>query len=298
VGCGRWGRILLRDLRALDLEVTVADPEPRAREAAREAGAATVPTSDELPHVDGLVVATPATTHADVVSRLLTRGVPLLVEKPLTTSVPDAERLVAEGGDRVFVMHVWRYHPGVRLLARLARRRELGRLLGMKTVRANWRSPRTDVDTVWNMVPHDLSVALAVLGEIPPVRFAQAEVIQGRAVGVWAALGTAPWMTIEASNRYADKRREVRVHFEAGVAVLSGDNGHVAVTRDGDPAVPFDARTDLRPYGGASAVQVALRWFARHLAGGAALPTTAREGLAVVRAVAEIRRTMGLDAST
>jgi len=297
VGCGRWGRLILRDLRALGAEVTVADPDPAARQAALAAGArAAVSDAALLPDVDGVVVATPASTHAEAALSLLPRGVPVLVEKPMATSVADAERLVAAGGDRLFVLHVWRYHPGVRLLGRMARRGELGRLLGMKTVRANWRSPRTDVDTIWNMAPHDLSLAIAILGEIPPIRFAQAEVAAEGAVGMWAVLGTAPWFVIEVSNRYRDKRREVRLHCERGVCVLPDlEGGHLEVTRDGERTVPFDSRTERRPYPARPALLAGLGWFVAHLDGGAPMPTTGREGLAVVKAVVELRERAGLD---
>src|SRR5262245_47248432 len=82
VGCGRWGRNILRDLASLGARVVVADPSEPARRAAIAGGAlAAVPAADELPEVDGLVVATPASTHAAVIEPLLPRGVPVFVEK-------------------------------------------------------------------------------------------------------------------------------------------------------------------------------------------------------------------------
>src|SRR5262245_50179905 len=110
VGCGRWGRNILRDLRSCGAEVLVATPSAADRAAALASGAASVCVDlSELPAVDGYVVATPSVTHAEVVERLLSAGRPIFVEKPMTTTAESAARLVRLGGDRLFVMHKWRY---------------------------------------------------------------------------------------------------------------------------------------------------------------------------------------------
>ena len=76
VGCGRWGRFILRDLLSLGASVSVVARGDDAR-LASEAGAQVVARLDDLPAVDGIVVATPTTTHADVIEALLPRGTPV-----------------------------------------------------------------------------------------------------------------------------------------------------------------------------------------------------------------------------
>ncbi|MCC6735448.1 MAG: Gfo/Idh/MocA family oxidoreductase [Bauldia sp.] len=297
VGCGRWGRVILRDLSALGCAVVVADPDPASRSAAARGGAtAVVAEPGELPAVDGIIVATPATTHAAVVGALLDRGVPVFCEKPLTTDVEAARRLAARGAGRLFVMHVWRYHRGVRRLAELAQSGDLGRVLSLRTERKNWTSPRTDTDPVWTLVPHDLTIAKAVFGTIPTPMAARAELVARRPVAMTGILGDAPFAAFDCSTRFREKRREIRLHCEGGVAVLPDpDSPAIEILRpDAPPDVaPVVQQLDLA---GEPALLAELRAFAGFLRGGPPPPTDAAEGLAVVEAVAALRRLAGLRA--
>jgi predicted dehydrogenase len=293
-----WGRLLLRELVALGADVLVAETSPSARAAAQADGAMSV-VSDarELPAVDGLIVATPGVTHAQIVTGLLPRGVPILVEKPFTTDSADAERLAELGGDRVFVGHTWRYHPGVQLLGDIARSGQLGTVLGLRSTRANWTSPRTDVDSIWNLAPHDLTLAIEILGSIPQPRAALAEVHDGRAVGMTALLGGAPWLVFDVSNRYRDKRREVRLHARDGVAVMADpDSGCIEITRGNAASRPPEVIVTTRPFSPESAVRRELTAFLTFLDGGPAPKTTAAEGVEVVRCIARLRELAGMSA--
>jgi len=278
VGCGRWGRYVLADLRELGAEVFVAD-------LSGEDGA--VRTAADLPAVDGVVVASPATTHAAVVRSIAERGVPIFCEKPFTTDVAAARELVALAGDRIHLMHIWRYHPGVECLGALARSGALGRVHGVRSTRVNGPSPRLDTDPVWTLVPHDLTVAIEVLGHIPPPRAAVADVVAGRPLGLWGLCGEDPWLIIEASTRHREKRRTVSVHAEGGVAVLAGDDATaVRIERlDGVEEVPFVPEPPLRRE---------LAAFLGHLDGGPPPKSDAAEGLAVVEAVQALRDQAGL----
>src|SRR4029079_1089487 len=166
VGYGSWGGKSVRDLIALGAEVTVVARSDGKRAAALDAGAArAVGASEELPDdLAGLVVATPTTTHAEITEELLPREIPIYVEKPLTCDGVWGMRLAELAPDRLFVMHKWRYHPGVELLGEMARTKELGPVVGLRSVRVGWGNPHPDVDGVWILVPHDLSIALEGLG--------------------------------------------------------------------------------------------------------------------------------------
>lgn len=293
VGCGIWGRLVLRDLLELGAAVVVADTDGTARAAAEAVGAAIVADAIDLPDVDAVVVATPAITHAAVADALLPRGVPMLVEKPFTTAVADAERLVERGGGRIFVGHTWRYHPGVERLGEIARSGEIGTITGLRSIRTNWTSPRADVDSIWNLAPHDLTLGIEILGGIPEPRAAVAEIHNGRAVGMSALLGGDPWQTFDVSNRYQDKRREIRLHGRDGVAVMTDpDAGRIEIAR-GDASSTSAVTTD-RAFSGESALSRQLAAFLRFLDGGPAPKSSAAEGLDVVRALVRLRELAGL----
>ena len=301
VGCGLWGCNILRDLRSLGHTVIVIEPAPAAAELARVGGATSVITSiDQLPSVEGIIVATPASTHASVVTALAGRGVPILCEKPLADSVTDARAMLERAGSRLFVGHIWCYHPGVEALAAIARSGELGPVHGLRTTRTNWTSPRTDVDSSWNLAPHDLALAQFILGCIPAPRFALAEKIDGRCVGLIGILGQPektsadePWAVFEVSNRHREKRREVRLHCRDGVAVLpDADAGRIEITRTDASG---KACTEIRPVSTESALRRELAVFCAHLSGGPAPITDARQGLAVVECLVALRRLAGLD---
>lgn len=293
VGHGIWGRNILRDLRALGHRVWVAESADAARAAAAALAEGVVADPAELPaDLAGLIVATPASTHHAVVTALLPRGVPVLCEKPLTTDVAEARELVALAGNRLFTGHIWCYHPGIEALAAVARSGELGPVLGLRSTRANWTSPRRDVDSVWNLAPHDVAIAQFILGAIPPPRHAVAEVVHGRCTGMIATLGSDPWAVFEVSNRHADKRREVRLHCREGVAVLpDADAGRIDILASGDGPGPV---VEARPVSAESALTRELRAFCEHLRGGPPPRTDAAQGLAVVETLVALRRLAGL----
>jgi len=289
VGCGRWGSLILRDLRALGCDVTAVARSPESTAAAEQGGAAGVVASQaELPEVDGMVIATPVSTHAFVAEEALQRGVPVFVEKPLTNDPETAERLAAEHGDRLFVMDKWRYHPGVEELGAIARSEELGRVIGLRTTRIGRERPR-DVDPVWVLAPHDLSIALEILGGLMQPRSAAADSVDGRALGLYGLLGESPWHVLEVSGRADERRREIVLACEGGLAVLpeSYSEGVRIVRGDGTD----DA---LRPLSSELPLLRELRAFVDHLGGGPPPRSSAAEGAAVVRSISRLRQLAGL----
>jgi predicted dehydrogenase len=295
VGCGAWGKFILRDLLALGCEVTVVARSERSCAAAREGGAASVVGSiGELPAVDGIVVATPTATHAAVVEETLDRSVPVFVEKPLTNDPADADRLAAAAADRLFVMDKWRYHPGVELLGAIARERELGRVIGLRTTRVGWGNPH-DVDAIWILAPHDLSIGLEILGLLPQPKTAVADAADGSATGLVGVLGDAPWLALEVSTRTIERRREITLLCDEGVAVLpDGYSDRVRVARATDPTDTTPPEPELRAISTELPLLRELRAFVEHLGGGPPPRSSAAEGAKMVRVISELRSLAGL----
>jgi predicted dehydrogenase len=294
VGCGRWGVNILRDLRRLGCTVPVVARSGASIERAKQAGAtAIVESVASLDGIDGAVVATPTTLHAAVLEELLPFGVPLFVEKPLTASRLEAERLAEAAPEHLFVMDKWRYHPGVEALRDIARSGELGRTVGVATTREGWGSPYVDVDSIWIHLPHDLAIGLEILGELPKARSAVAEVVGGVGTGMHAVLGggEAPWLAITHSVSTGGHRRVVRLCGSEGSAWLAdGYATEVVVSR----GTPGEAERERRPVRGEWPLFLELEAFVRHLAGAPPPRSSAGEGAAIVRRIAELRELAGL----
>jgi predicted dehydrogenase len=286
IGSGRWGRHILRDLLSLGCEVPVVARSQASIERAREGKAsAIVPDIASLGPVDGVVVATPTITHAEVVGEALELGVPVFVEKPLTADVASARRLAEAAPDRLFVMDKWRYHPGVAELARIARSGEIGAPVGIHSRRVTLGHRYSDVNTVWIHAPHDLVIALEILGEVPPPRSAVPELVGGELAGLTAFFGNSPWLVIEVSAIAPAHRRELRLVCEEGVAQLDGaDADAVVIGRAGQ--INKDS-VERRPIPAEMPLLTELQAFVEHLRGGPPPRSSAADAVAIVEAVAE-----------
>lgn len=298
VGCGRWGVHVLRDLLALGCEVVVVARSEASRVRAEEGGArAVVPATRDLTDIEGAVVVTPTTTHADVLDELLDLGVPVFVEKPLAEDPGDAAALAARAPDRLFVMHKWRHHPGVEALASIARSGELGAVSSLHTTRIGWGNPHGDVDGVWMLAPHDISIALEVLGRIPDPRAASIERSGGMVTGLVGLLGNGqPTATIDVSIASGQRRRELRLVCEQGVAMLSDPySDHLLITR-GALQRDVTREEEQRAISTELPLLRELRAFVSHLGGGPPPRSSAAEGAAEVAAIARLRELAGVEA--
>jgi predicted dehydrogenase len=160
------------------VHVSVIDPQPdRRREAAAHYPAVHVAASlgETAKDLDAVVVATPPGSHAVVAMQAIDAGLHVLVEKPLTTSVQDAEMLVgraAERGVHLMVGHTFEFNPAVWKLRELVRSGALGRILYVDTARLSLGRYQSDVNVVWDLAPHDISIVSYILDEIPSIEAA------------------------------------------------------------------------------------------------------------------------------
>jgi predicted dehydrogenase len=175
VGAGNWGRNHVRTISSMpDVDLTAICDTDEARRAAlsRQYPSAVVTDSldQALESADGVVVATPVTSHVPVAREALQRGLPALVEKPLSLSGDEADglaRMVDDTGVAVVAGHLLVFHPAVEYLKGAIARGELGSVYYLYSQRVNLGQIRPDENALWSFGPHDVSVALELLNEAP-----------------------------------------------------------------------------------------------------------------------------------
>ncbi|HVM18157.1 MAG TPA: Gfo/Idh/MocA family oxidoreductase [Gaiellaceae bacterium] len=177
VGLGYWGPNLVRVLHELsEAEVVVvcdADASKLDVVVSRYSRVrATVHYDDLLksPDVEAIAIATPISTHAPLASAALRAGKHAFVEKPLAASVSEAEDLLSlarRTGRLLMPGHTFLYSPAVNTVADLIRGGDLGEIYFVSTSRVNLGLHQSDVSVIWDLAPHDFSILLYWLGELP-----------------------------------------------------------------------------------------------------------------------------------
>lgn len=179
VGSGYWGPNLIRNIATnedtqlrwvCDLD---GDRAARSTRGLPEVGVTTdMSTLLEDPTVAGVAITTPAATHASLAEQCLRYGKDVLVEKPLATTSSDGRHLVslaAELGRILMTDHTFCYTPVVEHIHGLVSRGELGRLQYIDSVRVNLGIVQPDIDVLWDLAPHDLSIIDLLLGGRMPL---------------------------------------------------------------------------------------------------------------------------------
>jgi predicted dehydrogenase len=177
VGLGYWGPNLLRALFELpDVEVSYIcdlDPERLERFGRRYPSARPTRDFENLladPHVDAVVIATPVFTHFGLASRALQAGKHVFVEKPLASTSAEAGELLelADSMDRAIMCgHTFLYSPAVREVKRIIQSGDLGEIYFISSSRVNLGLHQRDVSVVWDLGPHDFSILLYWMDEMP-----------------------------------------------------------------------------------------------------------------------------------
>jgi predicted dehydrogenase len=177
IGCGYWGPNLIRNFArcpSADLVAVCDMDEARLRETTAAYGSvATLTDTDELfgrSDIDAVAIATPVATHANLAVAALRAGKHVLVEKPLAGSVRDAETMVAvarEKGLTLMVDHTFVHSPPVQKIKQLIDAGELGEIYYVDSVRINLGLFQHDVNVVWDLAPHDLSILDYLVGQLP-----------------------------------------------------------------------------------------------------------------------------------
>ncbi|MBA2627834.1 MAG: Gfo/Idh/MocA family oxidoreductase [Gemmatimonadales bacterium] len=184
IGCGYWGPNLVRNFSRNPRTNVLAVCDSRHERAVRVAAEFRIPTvtdqANELitaPGVDLVVVATPSFTHFALARAALEAGKHVLVMKPLTTSVDHAEELcdlAQRKGLLMAVDHTFVFTGAVRRMKALIDAGEIGDLYYFDSVRINLGLIQTDINVVWDLAPHDVSIMDYLIDQEPVSVAAQA----------------------------------------------------------------------------------------------------------------------------
>lgn len=177
LGAGYWGPNLIRNFAALqNCELgAICDSDPIRRERiARQYASATLYSDyqdmldDET--LDAIVVATPVDRHYEHARRALETDKHVLVEKPLATSTRECLDLIRISEDRqrvLMVGHTFLYNAAVRKVKEMVEEGELGDVLYLYSQRLNLGIVRQDINAMWNLAPHDISIVGYLIGKDP-----------------------------------------------------------------------------------------------------------------------------------
>ena len=225
IGAGRWGRIYIKTLKRMDgfslVRLASSNPDSRAlvdKECLISEDWHDVTSADDL---DGVIIATPPTLHADMTRAAIAVSNPVLVEKPLTLDADEAAALLGDAQQQsaiVHVDHIHLYHPAYRAL------KNAGKALGpVQAIQgtAGDRGPfGGDASILWDRGSHDVAMCLDLLGEEPESVSARIEEARhtedgpGEAVSVRLTFPGGVQADLEFSNLLDGKKRGFAVQYE------------------------------------------------------------------------------------
>ena len=176
VGCGYWGPNLIRNFVALkDAEVVIAvdKKEERLKHIQSLYPAIQISKNHNDLFKNGLdaaVVATPPATHYEIALDCLNNGLHTFVEKPITLNSLECENLIKLAHQKqltLMVGHTFEYNPAVRKVKEIIQSGELGKIYYIDAVRVNLGLFQSDLDVIWDLAPHDISILHFLLDKDP-----------------------------------------------------------------------------------------------------------------------------------
>jgi predicted dehydrogenase len=177
VGYGYWGPKVIRNLDMLEEAkvVAICDKSSASRAKAQRSHPGVLVTDDAndlmtSPDIDAIAVVTPVWTHYELAKAALKNGKHIFVEKPFTSNSAQAEELIALAAQRnlkIMVDHTFLFTPAVQKIKQLLQEGELGKLYYYDSTRVNLGLFQHDVNVVWDLAPHDLSIMDHLIEESP-----------------------------------------------------------------------------------------------------------------------------------
>lgn len=173
LGCGHWGKNLVRNFHQIGALGAISDPDAAVRERMQttyNVPACSVEEVLQNDEIDAVVIAAPAELHHSLAVQSLEAGKHVYIEKPITLTLEDAQEIcdVAESLNKTLMVgHLLQYHPVFLKLKEMVRRGELGDLRYLYSRRLNIGKLRVHENVLWSFAPHDISMILALAGSAP-----------------------------------------------------------------------------------------------------------------------------------
>ena len=173
VGCGYWGKNLVRNFSELEVLSSICDPDTEI--ANKYAGQYNVKNSSFIEIINdvsikGVVLAVPAPLHASMAIEAMNKGKHVFVEKPLAMNVTEAELMITtakKNSVKLMVGHLLQYHPIFKTIRKIVNADEIGELNYIYSNRLSFGKIRTKEDIIWSFAPHDISMILSLAGQDP-----------------------------------------------------------------------------------------------------------------------------------
>lgn len=170
VGCGHWGKNLVRNFSELGALAAVCDPNDKlSKSYAAQYNVDNLSFAEILANtsIEGVVLAVPASLHASMAIDVMNAGKPVYVEKPLAMNKTEADEMITasrENGVHLMVGHLLQYHPIFIAVLKLVQSGELGSLSYIYSNRLSFGKVRLEEDVIWSFAPHDISMILSLTG--------------------------------------------------------------------------------------------------------------------------------------
>ena len=175
IGAGYWGQNLVRNFHELRVLRLICDTDQNREHDFRNRYPRIDVTNSvnavlKDPEIVGVAIASPAETHSELVRQALLAGKDVFVEKPLCLAAAEGKKLIALAAEKrriLMVGHLLWYHPAILKLKQLIDEGEIGRLRYIYSNRLNLGKIRREENILWSFAPHDISVILGLVGEMP-----------------------------------------------------------------------------------------------------------------------------------
>ena len=175
IGCGIWGKNVVRNFYNLEALHTVCDLDAENRKNLKEQypDVNIIADFNEVlanPDIDAVAVVTPSHTHYKIVKQAIEAGKHVYVEKPISTVAAEAkalDELATKNNMVLMVGHLLMYHPAVNRLKMLIKEGILGDIRYVQSDRLNINHFKNDRSVMWDLAPHDVSMTSYILGKEP-----------------------------------------------------------------------------------------------------------------------------------
>ena len=176
IGLGYWGPNLIRNLEtlkdycSLDMLCDINKDTLKRWKSQRRRLTVNYKEVCKNSSIDAVIISTPTSTHYEIIRYALEREKDVFCEKPLTNNLSQALEIASLAKQKkrvVMVGNVFVYHPAIRELKRRIDSGELGNIYEINSVRKGHGPIRTDVNVLWDLGSHDISILLYLIGSIP-----------------------------------------------------------------------------------------------------------------------------------